>query len=198
VKVKSETWALIAPFATWMVLLFVLPSVPWAYAVRTLVTFAVLIFSAKRLLRTYSLFPIPYSLVWGVLAGLLVLVLWVAPEKLLGDVYRHWCVIGRTANASVDASGWGMRAIRLFGSAFVISVAEELFFRKWLMREAGFWWSVALFAAGHDRWLVAALTGVIYGRLALRRGVGSAIVAHIVTNLALGLYVLATGDWTFW
>jgi len=198
VKVKGDAKYLIAPFATWMALMFVLPSAPWAYAVRTFATLIVLIFSASRL---HNSRPRPLTstsgLIWGVVAGLAVLALWVVPEKLFGW-YRAYCMYGYTANASVDASGWTLRAIRLFGSAFVISVAEELFFRKWLMRYAGFWWSVALFAAGHNRWLVAAITGVIYGYLALRKGLGSAIVAHIVTNLALGLYVLATGDWIFW
>jgi len=196
--VKSEAKCLIAPFATWMALMFVLPSAPWAYAARTFATLAVLVWSLGRSGRLGRVGRLVWpAIAWGVIAGLLVLVLWVVPEKLFGW-YRAYCMYGYTANASVDASGWTMRAIRLFGSAFVISVAEELFFRKWLMRYAGFWWSVALFAAGHNRWLVAAITGMVYGHLALRKGLGSAIVAHVVTNLALGLYVLITGDWIFW
>ena len=91
-----------------------------------------------------------------------------------------------------------MIAIRLIGSAFVISVAEELFFRKWLIGFAGFWGMVFLFAVEHDRWLVGAIAGVIYGFLYLRRGLGAAIVAHAVTNLVLGLWVLKTGQWQFW
>ena len=91
-----------------------------------------------------------------------------------------------------------MIAIRLIGSAFVISVAEELFFRKWLIGFAGFWPMVVLFAVEHDRWLVAAICGVAYGWLYLRRGLGAAIVAHATTNLVLGLWVLKTGQWQFW
>ena len=91
-----------------------------------------------------------------------------------------------------------MIAVRLVGSAFVISVAEELFFRKWLIGFAGFWWMVALFAVEHDRWLVAALCGIAYGWLYLRRGLLSAIIAHATTNLVLGLWVLKTGQWQFW
>ena len=90
------------------------------------------------------------------------------------------------------------KIVRLLGSAFIISVAEELFFRRWLMRFAGFWWMVALFAVEHDRWLVGAIAGVLYGWLALRKGLLSAIIAHVTTNLALGLYVLETGNWQFW
>jgi hypothetical protein len=77
-------------------------------------------------------------------------------------------------------------------------VAEELFFRRWLMRFAGFWWMVVLFAIEHDRWLAAAAAGILYGWLALRKGLVSAIVAHITTNLLLGLYVIDTHNWQFW
>ena len=57
---------------------------------------------------------------------------------------------------------------------------------------------VALFAVEHDRWLVAAICGIAYGALYLRRGLGAAIVAHVTTNLVLGLWVLKTGQWQFW
>jgi len=137
------------------------------------------------------------TFLWGLAVGLVVLFLWVWPEKAFGW-YREYCMYGYTANASVDSSGWALKAIRLFGSAFVISVAEELFFRKWLLRYAGFLWMVGLFAVQHNRWLAAAITGVLYGWLAMRKGLLSAIVAHVVTNLSLGIYVLWTGDWGFW
>jgi membrane protease YdiL (CAAX protease family) len=80
----------------------------------------------------------------------------------------------------------------------VISVAEEMFFRRWLMKYAGFWWMVALFAVEHDRYLVGAAAGVIYGFVAVRKGLTAAIIAHVLTNLLLGLYVLQTGYWRFW
>ena len=66
------------------------------------------------------------------------------------------------------------------------------------MRFAGFWWMVALFAVEHDRWLVGAIAGILYGWLALRKGLLSEIIAHVTTKLALGLYVLETGNWQFW
>ena len=43
-----------------------------------------------------------------------------------------------------------------------------------------------------------AMAGGIYGLLAIRRGLGSAVVAHVVTNLALGLHVIYHGAWAFW
>jgi membrane protease YdiL (CAAX protease family) len=88
--------------------------------------------------------------------------------------------------------------VRIFGSAFVIAAAEEMFFRRWLVDFAGFWWMVALFAIEHDRWAVGAAAGAVYGLLALKKGLGSAIVAHVVTNLVLGLWVVFRGYWQFW
>jgi len=190
-----DSTALIAPFATWMILMFVLPSEPWAYAARAALTAAALVWSGIRLGRPTIAWRT--ALGWGIPVGLLVLILWVWPEKAFAW-YRDYCMYGYTANASVDASPWPLKAVRLLGSAFVISVAEELFYRKWMVRYAGFPWMIVLFAASHNRWLVAALTGAVYGWLALRKGLASAIVAHAVTNLALGAYVLATGDWGFW
>ena len=89
--------------------------------------------------------------------------------------------------------------LKLAASAFVIPAAEELFFRRWLVDFAGFWWMVALFAVEHgDRWHVGALAGIAYGLLAKRYGLLSAIVAHSVTNLVLGLYVILANQWQYW
>jgi len=185
---------LILPFACWMVLMFLLPATDWSYALRTLLTLVALGWSVRRL-------GIPQvrwgtALAWGVPAGLLVLFLWVWPERF--DWYRRFLMYGYTDNAPVDASAWQWKAIRLFGSAFVISVAEELFFRKWLLRYAGFVWMLAIFALEHNRWFAGILAGAVYGLLTLRCGLASAIVAHAVTNLTLGLFVLVTGHWEFW
>ena len=55
-----------------------------------------------------------------------------------------------------------------------------------------------LFTLEHDRPAVAALAGALYGFAAIRLGLGAAIVAHVVTNLALGLYVIRCDAWGFW
>ena len=57
----------------------------------------------------------------------------------------------------------------------------------------------ALFAVEHDRWLVGLMAGVAYNLLFYRtKSLYACMVAHGVTNLALGIYVLRTGQWTFW
>ena len=215
VRLPKSFW-LIAPFATWIALMTVLPATTWAYAVRTAVVAAMLVAGWRQGLETLDVrretclpshvlsplksdvFRLSSSLVPGLAVGLAVFALWVLPEQFDLPWYRRFCIIGEGGTQAVAEASVAMIAIRLIGSAFVISVAEELFFRKWLIGFAGFWPMVALFAVEHDRWLVAAICGVAYGWLYLRKGLGAAIVAHVTTNLVLGLWVLRTGQWQFW
>jgi len=183
-----------------MALMTALPSSAWAYAVRTAVVAALLVVALWRL-RALEWLRNGFrraDIAHGVAVGLAVFVVWILPEQFDWPAYRAFCIVGEGGTAAVAESDATLLATRLVGSAFVISVAEELFFRKWLLGFAGFWWMVALFAVEHDRWLVGAVAGAVYGLLALRRGLGSAIVAHAVTNLALGLWVLKSGQWQFW
>ena len=193
----NRNFWLIAPFAAWMALMTLLPSTAAAYAARTVAVAALLGMAGWRL----SGFRLALS--WrdaalGVAVGLAVFAMWILPEQFDWAWYRRWCIVGEGGTNAVAESGAALIALRLVGSAFVISVAEELFFRKWLIGFAGFWGTVGLFAIEHDRWLVGALCGVIYGALYLRRGLGAAIVAHATTNLVLGLWVLRSGQWQFW
>ena len=197
VTLPKSFW-LIAPFAMWMVLMVALPATAWAYAVRTAVTAAILAVSGFEFQVSSFRFGQWSNLALGVVVGLVVFGIWIAPEQFDWAWYRKWCIIGEGGTQAVAEASTAMIVVRLVGSAFVISVAEELFFRKWLIGFAGFWPMVALFAVEHDRWLVAAICGIAYGALYLRRGLGAAIVAHATTNLVLGLWVLRTGQWQFW
>ena len=208
-----KSFGLIAPFATWMVLMVALPATVTAYAIRTGVVAVILLVALRSECRKlllgeslgeYAASPrsdfrssLP-SLAVGFATGIMIFVVWILPEQFDWAWYRKWCIIGEGGTRAVAEANAAMIVIRLIGSAFVISVAEELFFRKWLIGFAGFWPMVALFAVEHDRWLVAAICGIAYGLLYLRRGLGAAIVAHVTTNLVLGLWVLKTGQWQFW
>ena len=209
---ESESAWLIAPYAAWMALMMCLPSAPWAYSVRTAVTLALLALACVGGAESFPLLnkdvekssncggrdsSAPIKIAWGVVVGLLVLVIWIAPDRL--PWYRRFCVIGDPyAHAKALPLDSAFTWIQLFGSAFVISAAEELFFRKWLIRYAGFGWMVALFAIEHNRPVVAAICGVLYGLLYLKKGLLAAIVAHTTTNLALGLFVIQYNRWEFW
>jgi CAAX prenyl protease-like protein len=94
-------------------------------------------------------------------------------------------------------------------------VMEEIFWRSFGLRYAttpeftslpigsfswqGFAIVAALFGAAHPEWLVAVLCAAAYALL-LRytRSLFACVIAHAVTNLSLGLYVLTTGHWRFW
>ena len=199
VKLPKSFW-LIAPYAAWMVLMAVLPATATAYAVRTAATAALFAAAAASLkFKVESLKCWKRSdLVLGLAVGLVVFAIWILPEQFDWVWYRKWCIVGEGGTQAVAEANAAMIVVRLIGSAFVISVAEELFFRKWLISFAGFWWMVGLFAIEHDRWLVAAICGIAYGALYLRRGLAAAIVAHATTNLVLGLWVIRTGQWQFW
>jgi len=196
---KNTIW-LIVPYVAWMILMTCLPSTPAAYACRTVVT-AVLLTVVAGLFGWRPKRPAGrdwLNLTTGLLVSLAVFVIWIVPEQLDLPWYRKLFIVGEGGTAAVDESGPVLLAMRLIGSAFVISVAEELFFRKWLIGFAGFWGMVFLFAIEHDRWLVGAIAGIVYGLLYLRRGLFAAIVAHAFTNLVLGIWVLKTGQWQFW
>ena len=114
-----------------------------------------------------------------------------------------------------EVCGWALTIAKLLGSAFVISAAEEWFFRgflyRWLRKgdfltvdparydAQAFWTVVVLFGLEHDRWLAGMAAGAVYGWLVLKTGrIDPAIVAHATTNLALGLYVVLSRQYGFW
>ena len=157
----------------------------------------------------------------GLLVGLLVAVLWIVPE--LFPFYRTWFCwplgslpAATTAPSPYDPAvcGWTLTVAKLVGSAFVIAPVEEVFFRsflyRWLQKRdflsvplarfdlSAFLWMVFLFTLEHDRPLAAALAGALYGLAAIRFGLASAIVAHVVTNLLLALHVIFSNSWSFW
>ena len=231
--VKRETREIFryaAPFATWILLQTALPATAWAYAVRTVVTALVgigcLWRGGSRSCATAAghlgeAVPSPLRLFIGLLVGVLVTVLWIAPE--FSTFYRTWFCwpIGSLPTASPAPSpyepavcGWTLTIAKLIGSAFVIAPVEEVFFRsflyRWLQKRdflsvplsrfnlSAFLWMVFLFTLEHDRPLAAAVAGAAYGLAAIRFGLASAITAHITTNLLLALYVIHQGAWAFW
>ena len=201
---------LVAPYAAWMALMMTLEPSAAGYAVRGGVSLLLLAlaFLAVPAFRDAAFRQAARFRIWpvGTLAGLLVLAVWWAPELCPGLF-----PVMPTGGSPYDPAvcGWPLTLAKLAASAFVISVAEELFFRKWLVDFAGFGWMIALFAVNHWRWdlgwtgrlaFVAegAFAGLVYGLLAKRYGVFCSIVAHAVTNLALGLIVIRLGQWHFW
>ncbi|MGO9445302.1 MAG: CAAX prenyl protease-related protein [Thiobacillaceae bacterium] len=110
---------------------------------------------------------------------------------------------------------WWLTGIRLAGSALVVPIIEELFWRSFIMRWVdkqdfltldprdvgyrGLLVSSGLFALEHTQWVAGFLAGFAYGWLYRKTGnLWLSILAHAITNAALGAWVIYTGNWQFW
>ena len=214
-----STVAAVLPFGVWIALMTLLPATAWGYAARSAATAAALSWACRVLKPDWRLSP--RALVWGLAAGAFVAAFWIFPESW--SWYRKWLLwpVGAEPPPVTDAPydpavcGWPLTIAKLVGSAFVIAPVEELFFRSFLYRRlqarewlavpisrfdvSAFVWTVGLFCLEHPpRFVVAAACGVVYGALAVRHGLGAAIVAHVATNLLLALHVVHHGAWAFW
>jgi hypothetical protein len=107
-------------------------------------------------------------------------------------------------------------AIRFFGLAAVIPLIEEFFLRGFLMRFVADreWWKLPIGQVS----TAGIVTGTLYGALShpaemfaaavwfslitwlmmKNRNIWDCVVAHAVTNLLLGLYVLISQNWLLW
>ena len=221
--IRKNILIAVLPFATWIGLQTILPATAGAYAARTAATAVVglvCLACANSGVGGFKDFKGIKALSIGLVAGLVVCALWIWPDSF--SWYRTWLCwpIGSLpappAASPYDSAvcGWTLTIVKLIGSAFVIAPVEEVFFRsflyRWLQNKnfaavplsrfdlSAFLWMVFLFTLEHDRPLAAAMAGGVYGLLAIRWGLGSAIIAHVVTNLALGLHVIYHGAWEFW
>jgi CAAX prenyl protease-like protein len=147
----------------------------------------------------------------AILTGLLVLVLWI-------NLDAGWMTIGSSAGFDPRGNGqvdWVLASVRLFGAALVVPVMEELFWRSFLMRWIvsqdflsvnpahtnikAFVVTVILFGFEHNLWLAGIVAGAAYSVLYMRsRTLWSPILAHAVTNGVLGVWIIYTGQWTYW
>lgn len=186
----------------------------WLYGVRTVIVAALLLFFWRRFTELNAVpRPTGAEMGYALAVGLAVLVIWLTLDSsffVLGQSGSGFDP--RAADGRVD---WSMALMRLAGSALLVPVMEELFWRSLLMRwleEADFaavdparvgvravLLSSVVFGLEHSQWLAGILAGIAYGWLYLRTGnLWVAIVAHAVTNAGLGIWVLATGAWYFW
>lgn len=228
---KVLTLAHVAPYATWIVGMFAVgflnaPSA-WTYVVKSVLAFGLIL--CLWPLRIYTRLSFKDCLL-SVLIGLSIAALWMLPELCGGGTWRafyhRWCILPLGAypdyyptpivsDFEPSLCGWGLTIGKLLGSAIVIPVAEELFFRGWLYRwlqgfeswskrsgsysPHAFWIVVLVFAIEHDRYIGGALAGLAYGYLANIRGsMKGAILAHSITNLIIGLDVICAGHYFFW
>ncbi|HWA83509.1 MAG TPA: CAAX prenyl protease-related protein [Fimbriimonadaceae bacterium] len=158
----------------------------------------------------------PKQMPLAVVLGLVLFAVWVGIEKYvvyphLGDrsAYDPWQKIPDPALRSAFV------AVRFFGLVLVVPFMEELFWRSFGLRYAtqtdfqalpigkfsmtGALIVCGLFALAHPEWIPALIFAAAMTVLVARtKSVFACFVAHAVTNLALGIYVVTQGAWTLW
>ena len=59
--------------------------------------------------------------------------------------------------------------------------------------------TVLFFGFSHGRWLPGLITAILLNLLLYkRRNIESCITTHVVANLLLAIFIIATGSWIFW
>lgn len=220
-RFDARIWARCVPFALYMVFLAIegvvaehAPGIDvrWIYPLKIVAVVAA-IWHYRAFYSELSERP---NWLWaGLLAplfGVFVFVLWINMDS-------GWMVVGggpgfdpRNASGGYD---WMLVSTRLIGAALVVPLMEELFWRSFLLRwiqmpaflelapaqvglRAMLIGSV-LFGIEHSLWFAGIVAGLVYAWLYRVSGnLWPPIVAHAVTNLTLGLWVLYSGQWRFW
>ena len=221
-SLSRSAYVRIIPFVLFMALLAARGNLPddigfdlrWIYGASTLLVGAVLVWCWREygeLARQNWLSAGELGL--SILVGLAVFGLWIlldAPWMILGEPSARFI--------PVDANGaliWPLVIVRWIGATLLVPVMEELFWRSFLMR----WIDSPRFAAvppqrvslraialstfvfmlAHTLWLAAIIAGAVYAWLYIRSGkLWLAVIAHAVTNGALGAWVVLTGNWGYW
>lgn len=185
----------------------------WLYGWRSIVVAGLLALFWRHYGELRTGFPGLGECLLAVGLGLAVLVVWLMLDAGIFVIGQSGSGFDpRQPDGGLD---WPLAVMRLAGSALVVPVMEELFWRSLVMR-----WLVAtdfaavaparvgisallissvVFGFEHSQWAAGIVAGLAYGWLYRRSGnLWLAILAHVVTNAGLGLWVLATGAWYFW
>lgn len=221
---SQAAWARIVPFALFMLLLVLRGAVPepndwgvdarWLYGLNLVVVGGALAWYWRgygELARQNR--PTLNEAALSVVVGLVVFGLWISLDA-------PWMQLGEPTAAFVPMTGdgrpdWALIVIRWLGAALLVPVMEELFWRSFLMRwiaspqfetvdprAAGLRAlviSTFVFMLAHTLWLAAIVAGAAYATLYQRTGkLWTAVIAHTVTNGALGIWVVYSGRWEFW
>jgi len=222
---RSPLAAYVLPFALFIGALALLPLVKmvsgdsiWShfpeqgiYPLQTLLCGAALLYFWK----TYS-WGKRNGYLFAVVVGFALLGLWISPQLLFGFPPRLKGFDPTLFEANPFLY-WSSVLARFARLVIVVPVLEELFWRGFLMRFlikedfnnvpiGTFQWRsfliVALaFMLVHQAadWPAAFLCGIAYNIVAVRTGSLSAcVLAHAITNLGLGIYIMSTRQWGFW
>lgn len=182
----------------------------WVFPLQTAVCGALLV----RYWRFYE-WRLPARIGFTMGTGVLVFAIWIAPQSALGFPPR---LIGfDPAFFGEGGVRIGNVAVRFLRLVVVVPLVEEIFWRGFLLRYLirddflrvpfgtpnwkAFTWVTLFFALAHwgPDFVPALITGALYNFVAYRtRSLSSCVLAHALTNLLLGIYIMRTGQWGFW
>lgn len=208
----------VAPMAAFLILTTIESAAPEQYhlgfelAKGVVVTGLLLLFPVLR----KEIQPRSRVLPLAILVGVAVFVEWVLLDKWIP--YPHLgSRSGLDPFAALDSPlllGLFL-AVRFYNLVIMVPVMEELFWRSFLLRYltnpdftelaiGTFSWEAfgivaVAFGLSHSEWLVAILCAAAYALLLRQtRSLFACVVAHGVTNLALGIYIILAQDWIYW
>ena len=199
----------------------------WLYPVQTIVTLLVL----AAYWRQYEFRPFR-GISLAVAAGLVGIAVWIAPGCLFERMHMSagpLQFLGFTSRAGEapavlapqHQSGlyWLTVAMRFVRLVIAVPLAEEIFWRGFLMRYLtqleGDYWKVP-FGTFHWRSFAGVTTGFVlihasvdyfgaavfgvlmYWVTVKTKSLTACVVMHAIANLLLGVYVLATQQWGYW
>jgi CAAX prenyl protease-like protein len=183
----------------------------WIYPAQTIFCGVLLLW----LWRDYEL-RAPRRVVLTIAVAFFVFALWIAPQEFLGfatrlDGFNPAVFSGR------PAAYWTTIVFRFLRLVVVVPLVEEVFWRGFALRYfinekfyavpmgAFSWFSFAVvtlaFGLSHSwaDWIAALITSALYNCVAYRtKSLASCILAHAITNLLLGLWIMKTRQWGFW
>ncbi|MDQ6624928.1 MAG: CAAX prenyl protease-related protein, partial [Verrucomicrobiota bacterium] len=183
----------------------------WVFPVQTITCAALLWWYW----REYGLRK-PRGLFFTMAIGVFVFALWISPQAILGFAPRT-DGYNPDALAASPTWWWILLLLRFLRLVIVVPLVEEIFWRGFLLRYfiserfatvpfgAFSWLSFAAVTVGfmlvHSAadWPAAAITGAVYNLVAYRtKSLSSCVLAHALTNLLLGLWIMQTRQWGFW
>lgn len=218
---EREARARVLPFAVYIGFIFIADmlgragvgtqELRWLYAVKIAIVLFVLLACRRRYTELKWQAMGWRGAALAVLSGIVVLVLWITLDA-------GWMQVGSSAGFDPRTDGridWLLVGLRIAGAALVVPVMEELFWRSFLLRWIdspdfrnvnpasiklkAFIVTVILFGFEHNLWLAGIVAGAAYSLLYMRsNNLWMAIIAHGVTNGLLGVWIVYSGQWTYW
>jgi CAAX prenyl protease-like protein len=213
-KVGGEAIGLSIPYSAY----------PWVYAVKIALTLAAVAFVWPGY-RAFPFRLSPLAAVLGIVGGPLwigIALLEHAHVHPLLEQMGAGGLVGAGARAAFNpfeqlpdqpAAAWAFLAARFFGLAAVVPLIEEFFLRGFVMRffMDREWWNIpfgktdrlalilgtAVPMLMHPGELVAAFVwfSMITWLMLRTRNIWDCVLAHALTNLILGIYVVTTNTW---